>query len=300
MPIWAQWAVWLVTIVGGILAILEKLLNISTHFRLQPGTLYWLALFFILAGGLGISFSTLTPESKPHPSGEMIFVAPGFFYRGTTDKEIQRIAGKYDVPANWFMDETPRAGIHVSDFWIDKYEVTNEKYKMFVDKGFGKVPRNWIANFYPVNKKYHPVIDVSWYDAGHYCVWAGKRLPTEEEWEKAARGPNNYEFPWGDKFEIEKANVKENQIGGTTAIGVYGANKSGYEVFDMSGNVYEWTSSSYTPYEGSNYVSERFGEEFRVARGGSWRDPLVDGRAASRRRFHPWHNSNDIGFRCAK
>ena len=223
-------------------------------------------------------------------------------------------------------DEKPRHTVYLDAFHIDKYEVTNAQYKKFVEANpqwqkdripekyhDGDYLKHWNGNDYPPDRGNHPVVYVSWYAAMAYAEWHGKRLPTEAEWEKAARGDRyGRDYAWGDSLDPDKANYGEN-VGGTTPVGTYAAN--GYGLYDMTGNVWEWcldeydadfysVSPSRNPVAGGtveSIVSDFTNvKSVRVLRGGSWVSDAQFVRVSDRTRFTPKITNKARGFRCVK
>jgi formylglycine-generating enzyme required for sulfatase activity len=200
--------------------------------------------------------------------------------RFPTDKEMVR------VPAGEFIYGNQHEKIHLPEFWIDKAPVTNAEYARFVAAKRYDPPRHWQGQTPPSEIVNHPVINVSWNDAVAYAKWAGKHLPTEQEWEKAARGTDGRAYPWGNQQPNEQLCNFGRNTGGTTPVGKYSPEgDSPYGCVDMIGNVWEWTTS---PYDSNS----------KVLRGGSWYDFAVIARTAPRGNFIPTERNDYLGFRC--
>ncbi len=198
----------------------------------------------LLAACLALSFATTAlraaespPPAEPAPAGTdhpgMVLVPAGEFIMGST-------ADDHSAKP----DEQPQRVIELPAFYIDQLEVTNIEYKRFLDATKWPAPPSWKEGRYPDNFDFLPVTDVSWWDATAYARWAGKRLPTEAEWEKAARGSTGFRFPWGSEFASDRAN---NDIG-LLPVGSLPLGASPYGALDMAGNAAEWTASVYAPY----------------------------------------------------
>lgn len=247
--------------------------------------------------------------SKP-PEG-MVSVPEDTYLIGTDEVSLEREAEEAGISKPWVLDATPAHRVHLAAYFIDRYEVTNGDYFRFVSaKAFPTLP-HW-QNGRPRSDQVRlPVTYVDWVEATAYCQWAGKRLPTEAEWEAAARGPQGWIYPWGYFFDPRRANVGGLQSG-PSPVGSFPRGKSPFGVYDMIGNVWEWTADWYKPYPGSDYESADFGERYRVARGNSWAGlghfsgktlagvMAAESRATYRLFFPPLDALEDVGFRCAK
>lgn len=211
-------------------------------------------------------------------------------------------------------DTRPVREIYVNAFHIDRYEVTNGLYKEFVDATGHEAPDlkrvsdedfiryarlfAWRNGIYPSGRKYYPVQYVSWFDADAYCRWAGKRLPAEEEWEKAARGTDGRKWPWGNSFINEIVNTDRSGIMNTTEVDFFPSGVSPYGVHSMAGNVWEWTATRFGPYPGNDMKELDF--KAMVLRGGSWDSEFAYSQTAYRNFSQPDIKKRTIGFRCVK
>jgi formylglycine-generating enzyme required for sulfatase activity len=204
-------------------------------------------------------------------------------------------------------NERPVHTVYLDDFYIDQYEVTNWMYEVCVYEGVCRAPER-IGETFSTSKTYgrpeyanYPVDMINWHMAKTYCEWRGARLPSEAEWEKAARGTDERSYPWGEGIDCQRANY-DGCVGEPVAVGSYESGKSVYGASDMAGNVWEWVSSVYQGYpfdpNFSVYITQF---ENRVARGGSWADLPETLRTTNRTWLHPWLTFyfDTMGFRCA-
>ncbi len=243
-----------------------------------------------------------------------------------------------------FDDERPQRRVYLSAFWMDRHEVTNAAYERFVRATGHRPPANqnpavtlWEHGAPLPGTAEHPVVNVSWDDALAYCRWAGKRLPTEAEWEKAARGTDGRRYPWGETWDPRRANsasywagrtiefasreewlafwvegegariAKARGLKGevlTLPVGSFPDGASPYGLFDMAGNVSEWVADWYEPYAYLNApLADPQGPDgklLKAVRGGSWLKPAKSLRTTDRDFGFPADRPSGTGFRCAK
>ena len=278
-----------------------------------------------LCGKRFVLVSCILFFALPCWAGEMVLIPEGKFIMGSRgDGGDEGILG-VDVG----VDQLPQRKVFLKTFYIDKYEVTVKEYKEFAKATghplpgllTGEMPeektedrrqktdtkaKKWAETVkYPPIEDNFPINDVTNMDAEAYCKWAGKRLPTEEEWEKAARGTDGRLYPWGNDKTVGKANTIEwsKEKVAAVAVGSFSTDVSPYGVYDMAGNIMEWTSSWYEAYSGSNLKRPQFGKKYKVMKGGAWMGPITPFARTSHRyaagvteRNHHPH----FGIRCAK
>lgn len=266
--------------------------------------------FFLRSNNL---LSTLEATQVPTATATVTAV-PTNIIRSTQFREKDSMWMVY-VPAGEFEmgnaagedDEKPLRQVYLDDYWIDKYEVTNWHYERCVSEGACIEPAQTGSSqqddyYYNPDFSRNPVIHVSWYQARDYCQWAGGDLPTEAQWEKAARGVDGRVYPWGNNNpDSARANFDQN-TGDTMGTGWFERGESPYGAQDMAGNVWEWVLDWYGPYDPAdtnNPLGPNTGE-FKVFRGGSWKDNAWDLRTTSRYAYEPSSSDyNTLGFRCA-
>ncbi len=224
---------------------------------------------------------------------EMVLIPEGPFTMGANDGDP---------------DEMPEHQVFLRAYYMDKKEVTQSEYERYVKmtkrgKAFVPVFEDDISK---IQGPELPAMGMSWTDAEAYCKWAGKRLPTEAEWEKAARGETKRKYAWGDQFETGRANLEGNEDGFQylAPSGAFESGRSPYGLYDMTGNVAEWVADSYdehyyrkTPYQ--NPTGPESGDH-KLIRGGSWRETSQNARLTKRFQARIWRTDATIGIRCAK
>ncbi len=285
-------------------------------------------------------------------SEDMIVIPEGTFFMGSTNQDIEDLL-KTDrtIEAERLESEMPQRAVCLSAYLIDKYPVTNAQYKKFIasdgytQKAFwSNAGWQYIVQARPqenhelesvlTGEPEYPVVNVSWYEAEAFARWTGKRLPTEAEWEKAARGTDGRRYPWGNEFDKTRLNCAEAKLERPTAVTQYPQGQSVYGCFDMVGNVWEWVadwydSQYYRHAPNKDPQGPTMGEEnpyfgrpeevgisiyelkpspaskalspCKVLRGGSWNGSgVVHVRCANRDYDEPAYKNDTIGFRCAR
>ncbi len=256
--------------------------------------------------------ASVSPKISPKDGMTQLLIPAGLVKMGGMDVLMEN-------------DELPAHEVTLDAFWIDQVETTNGMYGLCVKAGACRPPvkinsdnrKEYFGN--PEFKDY-PVVQISWYDASAYCQWAGRRLPTEAEWERAARSDDMRNYPWGNEPPNVQNSNANNIVGDTTRVGSYAAGASPFGALDMAGNVWEWVADFYQPrYYEETPLANPTGPEhgglnhLRVVRGGSYQDGQFDLRVSNRgyevgpdpeklRNDSAYYgrSSLKIGFRCAE
>jgi sulfatase modifying factor 1 len=281
---------------------------------------------------------------------EMVSVPATSFEMGSTEESLDEIESAQHYPRSWFEDETPQHTVEVGPFAIDRFPVTNEQFWRFAEStGYKTLAerREWSLVFdeqywreipgaswrHPAGpgsdldgRDDHPVVQIAWEDAAAFATWAGKRLPTEAEWELAARGPSFRRWPWGDEWQARNAVCAERKSAhpindlndwrawweefvstesspGTEPVGSCGPEAmSPYGIADAAGNVREWTGSVYELYDPEREYDDLYmhvAGVYRSMRGGGWMDFRYQVRCCERIATDPTYATFAVGFRCA-
>jgi len=276
--------------------------------NLLPRLLLVAALFFFLTGT-----PAAAENARVNPlESQMVLIPAGHFKFGTDQMDEASEALSMGIPKPWYADESPQTKIFLQGFYIDQFEVTNDRYKIYVDDTGAIPPGNWADNNYPKGQDKHPVIWVTWFDAANFCEWAGKRLPSEKQWERVARGTEGSTYPWSNTFDINSANLAQ-ATGKKTKLAPVGSFPKGANpegVHDLIGNVWEWVNDDYAPYKGNTYNNEYYNAGLKVIRGHSASDighfpgPMYlaalekFSRGGYRQYASPDEPAPDVGFRC--
>lgn len=243
---------------------------------LTIGVAYWL---ITNSGG------AIDPNPDPGVPVGMVSIPGGEFMMGRED------GNDYEKPVH---------PVKVATFLLDETEVTNEQYQQFIDATRRQSPSHWKNGRYADGEATRPVVNVSWDDANAFAKWAGKRLPTEEEWEYAARGADGRLYPYGNQWKPQYSNAAEDNYGSARPVKSYPEGRSPFGVYDMAGNVLEWTASEFKLYPGSKLPPNDPNSGRKVLRGGAF-NAEAQYQTATDRFFYPPSTKTDfIGFRCAK
>jgi len=259
---------------------------------------------------------TSTPKPKPptqNSNSGMVRIPAGAFIMGSTQAQVDAAfeacqkAHNNGCDKKWYEAEMPQHTVNLGEYSIDEYEVVNGQYANCVTAGKCTVPhetKSWTRDNYYNNPEFanYPVIYVDWTQAKNYCEFVGKRLSTEAEWEKAARGTDGRIYPWGNNGPNETLLNYNGKVGDTTKVGSYPSGASPFGGLDMAGNVWEWTSSDYKayPYIANDTHEELLSNSNKVIRGGSFDYDDIGTRSARRHANDPTATNNNLGFRCAQ
>jgi formylglycine-generating enzyme len=284
---------------------------------------------------LGAAASLRPPVRVPtvprHPG--MVLVPAGSFVMGMSPAETEAVQRAYGGDATLYVAAVPRRPVELPAFWVDRTEVTQGMYQAFVratghalpdEEHLWAAPYRWRDGGPPPGLADHPVTLVAYEDAEAYCRWRGMALPSEEQWEKAARGTDGRAYPWGNDYAAARVGGAEQRSPaglprieawtewwrvvygrrmrgrevGTFPVGRFPSGASPYGALDMAGNVFEWVDAYFDPYPGATGSHPHFGQGYRVVRGGDWYLDRIYHHTAMRLRAPPDHRVPTIGFRC--
>ena len=262
----------------------------------------------------GCSGNAITTKTSPTDGKVMVRVPAGEFKLGTSADQASDLAKKFNLNPNFFAGESPQQTLALPEFYIDQTPVTNAEYKKFIDANPNQeVPYlaldlvrgfNWdqTARTFPQGREQYPAVLVTWQDAAAYCKWTGKRLPTEAEWEKAARGLDTRMWPWGNEWDASRVWSGSGKRADAAPVGQFPTGASPYGAQDMVGNIWQWTSSldKPYPYNASDGREDPNATGLRVTRGGAFPFGAEVTRTATRNRFEASDRAASIGFRCVE
>ena len=233
----------------------------------------------LAAGGV----LALVGDPRLGPVPQVCRITGGTVEVGLAETEVAAVVAAWahvGVEEAWIRKECPEHRVRFRDFWLARYPVTNREYRDFLlDTDRPDRPSTWYLGAYPYDRSNHPVAGVSAEAADGYAAWLSTRsghrwrLPTEAEWEYAAKGPDGREFPWGAEFRPGTANTRETGVHTTSPVGAFPAGVSPFGAHDMAGNVEEYVADAYLPYPGGPYIADHLVQalgSYRVARGGSF------------------------------
>jgi formylglycine-generating enzyme required for sulfatase activity len=282
------------------------------------------------------ALASLRPSSRVHTVPRhpgMVLVPAGPFVMGLSAAEAESAQRAYGGDASLYLASVPRRVVALPAFWVDRTEVTQRMYHAFVlatghpppdDDHLWAAPYRWQDGAPPPALAEHPVTLVTFEDAEAYCHWRGMQVPTEEQWEKAARGTDGRAYPWGEGYAADRLAGAEQRSPvalarieawtewwrttyrgrmrgrevGTFPVGRFPRGASPYGALDMAGNVFEWVDAFFDPYPGAPAAHPHFGQGYRVVRGGDWYLDRIYHHTAMRLRAPADHRVPTIGFRC--